>query len=179
MTAVVEGPYLAVCCLLAAAGADKAIRPGNTAKAMNAAGFRVRRREVRAAALVEAAVGAGAALTGSALLATAVAVSYSAFAVFVAAAIVRRWPLSTCGCFSTVDTPPTYGHVAVDLAAAGVAAVVAVTGAPTILGAVRGSPGHGIALLVSSAAVTGLLFLLLADAARLGSIRSSLRHRAP
>ena len=77
MTALIEGPFLAVSGLLAAAGADKALRPQNTAKALSAAGLPATRRMVQAAAVAELAIGAGAAATGATPLAAAVALSYA------------------------------------------------------------------------------------------------------
>ncbi|MGH9126108.1 MAG: MauE/DoxX family redox-associated membrane protein [Acidimicrobiales bacterium] len=178
MTAVIEGPYLAVCGLLAAAGAAKLARPDTTAKALVAAGFRVRAWQVRAAALAELVIGLGAAATGSAVLALAVAVSYAAFGVFVVAALARGWPLSTCGCFGTVDTPPTAGHVVVDVGAAAVAGGVAVAAGTPLAAALRGQTLGGVPFLVAVASVGILLFEALTAGARLGAIRARARASA-
>jgi hypothetical protein len=57
--------------------------------------------------------------------ALAVATSYLAFAGFVLAALRRDVPLSSCGCFGVQDTPPSPGHVILNVAAAAVALAVA------------------------------------------------------
>ena len=179
MTALIEGPFLAVSGLLAAAGADKALRPQNTAKALSAAGLPATRRMVQAAAVAELAIGAGAAATGATPLAAAVALSYAGFAVFVAVARARRWPLSTCGCFATIDTPPTRGHVILDAAAAAVAGLAALSGVPTLPGALSGQYAFGLPLLIASGTVAGCLFLLMTLVPRLGAVRRSLSRGAP
>ena len=48
-----------------------------------------------------------------------VAVSYLAFAGFVVVALRSGKPISSCGCFGKVDTPPSPVHVVLDLAFAG------------------------------------------------------------
>lgn len=59
------------------------------------------------------------------LAATAAAVQFGIFAVAVASLVLRRIP-ADCGCFgSGVPTPPSWGHVCVDVALAGCAAYVA------------------------------------------------------
>ena len=179
MTALIEGPFLAVSGLLAAAGADKALRPQNTATALSSAGLPATRPMVRAAAVAELAIGAGAAVSGAPPLAAAVALSYAGFAVFVAVARARRWPLSTCGCFTTVDTPPTWGHVLLDAAAAAVAGVAAGRGVPTLAGALSGPLALGLALLIASGAAAGGLFLLMTLSPRLGAVRRSPSGGAP
>ena len=50
-----------------------------------------------------------------------VAVSYLAFAGFVIVALRSGAPISSCGCFGKVDTPPSVVHVVLDVAFAGVA----------------------------------------------------------
>ena len=119
------GPYLAACVLLVAAGAAKALRPGDTARAIGA--------------VVPVPLAASGApwcgpepwprrSSGLAGLRPSVArsqrawwpLSYLGFAAFVAVRAHRGGPLATCGCFSDPDTPATRLHVVVDLVLAGV-----------------------------------------------------------
>jgi hypothetical protein len=174
VTSVLEGPFLAACGLLIGAGADKVLRPESTSRALSAVGLPARRWLVRSAAFVELAIATAAAVTGGSVFAAAVALSYVGFAAFITLALVRKWPLSSCGCFGQVDTPPTSGHVVVNLAAAAVAAGAATSaagGGTSLSGALRGQPVLGLPLIVLSGAVTALLFLLITGSARLGAIR--------
>lgn len=123
------GPFIVIAALVGLAGTLKLGRPATTARALGEIGLPASAVLVRAGAAVEVAVAAGALAWASRPFALAVALSYLAFAGFVLAALRRRVPLSSCGCFGVRDTPPTYGHLALNLAAAGVAIAVAV-GAP-------------------------------------------------
>ena len=62
-------------------------------------------------------------LVGGPVFAALVAVSYLAFAGFVVVALRSGAPISSCGCFGKVDTPPSLVHVVIDLVLAAVAAV--------------------------------------------------------
>jgi hypothetical protein len=123
--AALAGPFLAVAGLLGAGGATKVHRPAPTARALG------QMRLPGSAALVRAGAAAEVALAGAAVawatrpLVALVALSYLGFAGFVLVALRRDVPLSTCGCFGVPDTPPTYGHLALNLAAAAVAAAAA------------------------------------------------------
>jgi hypothetical protein len=125
------GPFAIATCLLALAGFAKAMQPAATAGALAALGLPHRRWLVRAGGSAEALVAFAALVTGDATLAILVAMSYAGFALFVAAALYRGTPLSSCGCFGKIDTPPSPMHVALDLLAAGAAiGFVADGGAP-------------------------------------------------
>jgi hypothetical protein len=128
------GPFIVIAALVGAAGTLKLGRPATTARALGQMGLPSSAGLVRLGAGVEVAVAAGALAWGSRPFAAALALSYLGFAGFVVAALRRGVPLSSCGCFGVQDTPPTYGHVVLNLAAAGVATAVAL-----------GSP-HGAAL---------------------------------
>jgi hypothetical protein len=129
---VLAGPFTIACLLLMVGGLAKAVRPGDTANALDAVGFRVRRRNARAGvrvgSAVETAIGAAALLTGSWWLVALVALSYAGFAAFVVRALRRGAPISSCGCFGKVDTPPSTVHVALDVVFAAVATAAAVAG---------------------------------------------------
>jgi hypothetical protein len=123
--AALAGPFIASAALLGAGGALKVHRPATTARALRAMGLPGSPTLVRAGAAAEVAVAVGALAWASRPFALAVAGSYLAFAAFVLAALRRDVPLSSCGCFGVQDTPPTAGHVVLNLAAAGVALAVA------------------------------------------------------
>lgn len=153
-------PFLAAAVVLAAAGAAKLRRPDYTARALQAAGWRVGRRTVRAGAVAEM----GAAVAALAFPGTAtgavVAAAYAAFAGFVTLALRRGWALSSCGCFGRPDSRPTYLHAALNLAAAAAAAWWAAD-PPSRLGVVfSSSPWSGAPLALVSAVIAGLAYLV-------------------
>lgn len=153
------GPLAIASVLLVAGGIAKAWRPRDTANALRAVGINARAGAVRAGAAVEVLVGAGALLVDSPVFAALVAVSYLAFAVFVVQALRSGAPISSCGCFGKVDTPPSRVHVVIDTLAAATAAVVAVAGAdvslPTVL---PDQPLAGVPFVLLVAIGTGLVF---------------------
>ncbi|HVM65690.1 MAG TPA: MauE/DoxX family redox-associated membrane protein [Acidimicrobiales bacterium] len=187
------GVYLAACLLLAVAGVAKARRPQDTARALAAvssgAGGRgpspgLARQLVRAGALAEALLGlTGLVLAGNRPAAGAVALSFGAFALYVA--VIRRGggALSTCGCFGTPDTPATRLHVVVDLGLAAAALAVAVTprpaGSAVLVGAVLGhQPWHGLPLALSAVVCAWILFHVLSTLPRLQAARAGARGAA-
>ncbi len=130
---VLAGPFAIAAALLAIGGGLKALRPRDTAQALTAVGLRVprvlsARRLVRVGGVIELVIGIGALITGGPAFAALVAVSYFAFAGFVVVALRSGKPISSCGCFGKVDTPPSPVHVAIDLAAAGIAVAAAIVG---------------------------------------------------
>jgi hypothetical protein len=170
------GVYLAGCALLVVAGAAKAIRPVDTARALHEALPLVRLGRmahlVRMAAAVECALGVAGLILPWPPIAAAVALSYAAFAGFVFIAYRRGGPLATCGCFGTPDTPPTVVHVVINLGLAASAIVVAASGrSGSVLDALRGQPWHGIPLVAVSAVCAWLIVLALSPLARLGAAR--------
>ena len=58
-----------------------------------------------------------------------VATSYLAFTAFVLAALRHGTMVGSCGCFGREDTPPHASHVVLNLALAGVAVGLAISGA--------------------------------------------------
>ena len=119
------GPFIVTAALLGAGGVLKIHRPATAQRAMRQMGLPSSAALVRTGAAAEVAVAAGALLLPGRLFALLVAVSYFAFAAFVLAAIRRRVPLASCGCFGIDDTPPTSVHLAINLSAALVAGAVA------------------------------------------------------
>lgn len=171
------GPYLAGCILLVVAGVAKALRPGDTARALAA----VRRRPlplapvtvaVRVGAACEAALGALAVAWPHPVAAGAVAGSYVAFAVFVAVARARGGVLATCGCFGAADTPPTVLHLLLDLLL-GASAVAVAAGAPSgaLPAVLAHQPLHGVPLLAGAALGAYLVAAAMSALARLQGVR--------
>lgn len=120
------GPFIVAAALLGAAGALKIRSPATTAQALGEMGMPSSPALVRAGAAVEVAIAAGALIAGSTFFAALVALSYLGFAGFVAAALLRGVPLSSCGCFGGADdTPPSVIHLVLTIAAAAAATAVA------------------------------------------------------
>jgi hypothetical protein len=163
-TPVIAGPYLAAVVLLGAAGAAKAVRPGDTARALADAGRPVGRTAVRAGAVAEIALAVAALVAPGPLTGALVALAYTAFAGFVGLALRRGWALSSCGCFGRPDARPGPAHAALNAGAAA-AAVWWAAVAPSHLGAVFSpqAPWHGAALGVVTAVLCGLAYLVWTD----------------
>lgn len=163
---LLAGPYLVAIVLLGAGGALTVVRPATTARAVREIGLPVSSTVVRAGALVELTIAAGALVGGGRPLATLVAASYCGFAIFVLAALRRDVPLSTCGCFGAADTPPTALHLGFNVAAAAVAGAVALTGSAagglTEVATSEGSLLPLVGFLASTAASVWLAYVALA-----------------
>ena len=129
----VTAPFLAAVALLAAAGVAKLWRPDDTAGALRVAGLPSHRRLVQAGAIVEVVIGLGAVTAPGPLTGGLVAVAYLGFTGFVATALVKKWPLASCGCFGRQDARPGFWHLLLD-AGATAAAVLWAIRAPAHLG---------------------------------------------
>jgi hypothetical protein len=172
------GVYLMAAGLLVVAGAAKAARPADTARALSSLFPRVPVRRwrplVRALAAAEAAVGVVAVAFPGRVPATVVAASYAAFTAFVLVARSRGGSLASCGCFGTPDTPPTVGHAVVTaILAAG--AVVVAWAAPGggVAGVLGHQYGHGVPLVAASVVGGWFAFLVMAPLARLAALRAA------
>jgi hypothetical protein len=169
------GLYLIACALLVVAGLAKLVRPDDTARALAAlvpvplAGLR---GLVRVGAAAEAALGLGALAAPRTVSASLVAVSYAAFAVFIAYARAKGGAIASCGCFGTPDTPATALHAVVNLGLAAAAVAVAVA-APTgsIISILAAQPLHGVPLVVVSALGAWLAYLAVSVLAALQAAR--------
>ena len=156
------GPYLAAALLLVAAGLAKLRRPAGTAIALRRAGLPVPEWVVRAGAGAEVAAGCWA-FTSARLAAGAVALSYLGFAGFVALALRRGSPVSSCGCFGKADSPPTVTHAALNLAAAATAGWAALHAHPGAITVLRRQPLAGIPLVLLIGAAVYLAYLVMGD----------------
>ena len=161
------GPYLAACALLLAGGVLKVLRPHDTARAL---GYPV--SLVRVAAGTEAALGFVAFLRPMPASALAVAMSYAAFATYVARIRRSGGALATCGCFGEPDAAPTLAHVLVDAAFA-IAALAVATGTSdsAVWHVLARQPGNGAPLAFVSATSAVLAFGVLSHLGRVAGAR--------
>lgn len=141
------GPVLTVSALLALAGGMKVVQPASTAGALRAMRLPSSLSVVRTLGVAEVAVGVGAGITMAPPLLLLLAAMYLGFAAFVAAALGADTPLQSCGCLGTADTPPSVVHLGIDLAAAIVAIVAAVTETPSLSSTVSDQPAAGVPFL--------------------------------
>ena len=114
---------------------------------------------VRIGGAIEVVIGAAALIVGGPVLCALVALSYLAFAGFVVVALRTGAPISSCGCFGKVDTPPSVVHVVLDLAFAGVAAAAAFTGDVALPDVLGDQPLAGVPFLMLLAIGCSLVFL--------------------
>jgi len=158
---ILAGPFAIATVVLAIGGALKALEPAETAYAMRLLRLPSAPFLVRTGGAFELVVALGALVTGATALAVVVALSYAVFAVVVMLALASGTPISSCGCLGRVETPPSWVHVGIDLAAAGVAAAAAIAvdtqiALPDVLSR---QPLLGVPFLVLVAVGVALVFL--------------------
>ncbi|MGH8916076.1 MAG: MauE/DoxX family redox-associated membrane protein [Acidimicrobiia bacterium] len=102
--------------LLVASGWAKLVDPDPTRGAMKAARLPSSRLVSRVLGLTEIVAAIAGLALGTKWLALA-ALLYLGFAVFTTAAVRRRLPIQSCGCFGRADTPPTNIHVTFNIVA--------------------------------------------------------------
>jgi hypothetical protein len=172
------GLYLVACVLLVAAGIAKALRPGDTARALLTVmpipiTFAPMRRAVRVGSVAEAVLGAVAIAAPGPIAASLVALSYGIFTGVVAYERRRGGAIASCGCFGTPDTPATMVHVVVNGGLAVAAAAVAWAGQrDSMLSILSRQPIHGLPLIVVSALCAYLAYLTLSVLAALRAART-------
>lgn len=159
-------PALAAAALLALAGAQKLLDPTMTVGALRAMRVPSSPWLVRVGSAVELVLGVAATSVGGAALWGAVALSYVAFAVFVAAALRRGTMIGTCGCFGREETPPHWSHIVLNLGLAGVAAATAVRSPGAPLDAMVDHPAEGVAAVALTAVSLFLLHAAYVDLPR-------------
>jgi hypothetical protein len=97
--------------LLVASGLGKLTDPGPTTGAMGAARLPASRALTYTFGVIEIlAASLGLLLAGIGLAVSAAL--YAAFSIFTLAAVRKRIPVQSCGCFGREDTPPSLLHVA-------------------------------------------------------------------
>jgi hypothetical protein len=140
-------PFYLAAGMLLAAGPAKVLRPRPAAEAMRAAGIPGGAALARAVGMAEAAAGAAALLAPGPVTAGLVAGLYLVFAAFLVR-LLRGPGAAGCGCAGSRETPPSWLHVVLDLAAAGVAAGVAAAPVPWVGAALAASPLWGVTVAV-------------------------------
>jgi hypothetical protein len=153
-------PFVAAAAVVAVAGAAKAVRPADTARALRQLGWPGSPLLVRVLGAIEIVLGVSAAITGDRIAAALLALSYLGFATFVAMALRRGGAVSSCGCFGRPDTPPTVSHLLVVLAGALVSLLVAIRPGAGLT-AVSGARGVLIVLLAGITAWLAVLAMTL------------------
>jgi hypothetical protein len=143
--------------LLVAAGVAKVLRPRSTAQALYTAGLPGSDVAARALGAVEIVVGTWALVRPTPAVAIAVAVLYLGFGAFVTFLLLAYPEASSCGCAGSRDAPPTFQHVALNVAAAAVALVAASVGTPSIAEAFD---DLGLAVLPAAAGLVSAGWLL-------------------
>jgi hypothetical protein len=150
--------------LLVATGIAKLRRPGDTAKALAAFGVPDHLYVGLSIGAIEIGVGLAALVTSAPPALLAQALLYSAFSAWIIVALVRRLPIASCGCLGTDDTPPYWGHLAVDICAVLFSLGAVITpSTPLWTGPMLAIAGSCLTIGVGSF----LAWLVIGDAARL------------
>jgi hypothetical protein len=160
-------PFLAAAAVVVLAGAAKAVRPADTARALRQLSWPGSPLLVRCLGAFEVVLGTVAAITGNRIAAILLAFSYAGFATFVATALRRGGAVNSCGCFGRPDTPPTASHLLVVLAGTAVSAAVAVRPGA---GLTAVSGGRGLAVLLLAGIATWLAVLSMTLLPRLRAV---------
>jgi hypothetical protein len=114
---------------------------------------------------VEVLIGIAAFFSTRALLAQGLL--YLAFAVWILLALRRDVPLASCGCLGKDDTPPTWGHLVMNVLGAAMSLGAAFTAPLAFPGGLE-----GIAMVVVIAVGVFLAYVVLTDGARLAGVRA-------
>lgn len=157
----VEGWFFLSAALLLVSGGAKLADPAPTSGALRVAGMVSGRGVVYTLAMAEIATGAASLLGGGAWGGWAMAALYGGFGVFVAFALRRRLPISSCGCFGKADTPPSLVHVFLNLACLGGGVWAALTSGPSLVSVLGDQPMAGLLYLGFLVAGTYAAYLLL------------------
>lgn len=171
-----RGIYLIGLVLLSAAGLSKLFRPHDTSRALRQAGLPAHPVTVRAFAALEAALACSALLFSLRALAATIAASYLAFAAFVAWALAKDLPLSSCGCFGEPDSPPSWLHVALDLVFASVSAYEGLLPHPFRGDLVVRMGFSGVVFAAFVVAGAYLSYLAMAELPRLAALAATVRR---
>jgi hypothetical protein len=102
--------------LLIATGVAKLHRPDETARALRQVGLPLARPLTLFLGGCEVLVGGAALVSGKPVALMIQAAMYALFLAWVVAALKLDVPLSSCGCIGRDDTPPYWGHVALNSA---------------------------------------------------------------
>lgn len=139
--------------------------PHDVARALGQLGLPTRPFSGFIIGLVEVIVGASALFLEPALLVQGIL--YLGFAVWIVLALRSEVPLASCGCLGRDDTPPTWGHLVMNLVATIVSLAAAITGPIEVSGGLG-----GVATLTVVATGVYLAYIVLTDGARLVGVRA-------
>jgi hypothetical protein len=156
--------------LLVATGLVKVRRPEPTSRAMADLGLPYRPGLGRLLGIVEVGTGTVALAVGGSVVWGMQALLYLAFAVWVAAALRSGTSIASCGCLGSPDTPPYWGHVAVDIIAviASAGAAIAGTASPLV-----GGFGETLTTVLLAGIGAFLAWVAIGDAARVAGMARS------
>jgi hypothetical protein len=157
----VEGWFFLSAALLLVSGGAKLADPAPTSGALRVAGLVSGSGVVYTLAVAEIATGAISLLAGGAVAGWAIAVLYGGFGWFVAFALRRHIPISSCGCFGKVDTPPSVVHLFLNAAGMAGGVWAALSHSPSLISVLGGQPVAGLPYLAFLAAGTYAAYLLL------------------
>jgi Methylamine utilisation protein MauE len=158
-------PFFLAAGLLFASGIGKILRPAPAVDALAAAGLPGGAVAARALGVVEVLAGAAALWRPTTATALVVAALYLAFALFLVR-LIRRGGATTCGCVGSGEAPPSWLHVALDLAAVAVSVAAAAWGVPSLGSAVAASPMAGVPLLIVLVGAGALLAIAVVEVPR-------------
>ena len=156
-----EGWFFLSAALLLVSGGAKLADPVPTSGALRVAGLASGSGVVYTLAVAEIATGASSLLAGGALAGWALAALYGSFGLFVAYALHRHIPISSCGCFGKVDTPPSFMHLILNFGGLVGGVWAAVTSGPSLISVLAEQPLAGVPYLAFVAAGTYAAYLLL------------------
>ena len=149
-------PFFLVAALLMASGAVKAVRPQATAQAMLEAGLPGSLAVARGLGAVEVGIGLWSCAAPAAGGAVALAVTYLAFAGFLAFVLRTHPQAGSCGCAGATAVPPSYLHLSLDVAAAASAIAYATSAGPDLARWVAGI-GPGATPVIGGLVLAGWL----------------------
>lgn len=128
MSVAVAPALYAAALLLALAGLVKVRDPMPTAHVLATSGLPHRVWLVRFLGLFELLIGIGSLGVARWEVRISLGVLYSLFGGFLGYVLIKRVPLTTCGCAGREQTPPSWLHVVLNVGAAMVAALAAQSG---------------------------------------------------
>jgi hypothetical protein len=156
-----EGWFFLSAALLLVSGGAKLADPAPTSGALRIAGLVSGSGVVYTLAVAEIATGAISLLAGGTVAGWAMAVLYGGFGWFVAFALHRRIPISSCGCFGKVDTQPSVVHLFLNGAGLAGGVWAALSHSPSLISVLDDQPVAGLPYLAFVAAGTYAAYLLL------------------
>jgi hypothetical protein len=153
--------------LLATSGALKLRHPASVEPLLAVLRVPPRLRRGRVVGAAEVCLGTTAVITAAQPLIILEAATFAFFAILIGYVLAARVPLSSCGCAGARRTPPSRIHVAVDIAAAGAAALAAVAQPASVAAMWPALEWYGIPSTVGLIATVGLLLVVIGPLADL------------